>query len=484
MSTKTRLSEMLLEAATRLDPVDLMSPAPMLNLRAACALMTTVWEDSASFIDPRLKKPLRLSILYIRNIIKAEHGILQEEDSRVISGTAATLRRIAPLIAVPRASLRSRDQAEARSPQPAMQRSSRGLRWNSLQELADARPFVVAPSATVFRIAAADEDHDDDVSRLSRHDADQQKLPRAGHVGAKFVLAPPMPLLVYFSGYVNETALNRSGMTWSMIRDQGASRRAGPPGAGAASRPTHAILLEGQKLIGFRESDLKDSGGAIVTQVERLFSHKRGPHVNPLAGHGDPGESSTMLRSPGNPLAWLWLVPEAVVNSRALASIKSVGFPWRSRESNAESHRMIERDRQEALNELRELESQQEILLKQGQMLDRTSLQRISALRDAVYRDSRTNDELDNSPVARQARVRAARLELEERLEREKGTEIVRARELERTLKDYGKPKAGESPAISEGRKEIKQRLAAIQREIEDARQDLARRMRNQPKKQ
>jgi exonuclease VII large subunit len=209
-----------------------------------------------------------------------------------------------------------------------------------------------------------------------------------------------------------------------------------------------------------------------VSRVVDLFNRRSGDHTNPLRS-----ADRKTIRSPGNPLVWLWLVPTQAVSSGAF-SFTSAEFPWKSKESEPLRK---EREIQER-KELKELLDQQEALIRlnsKRKPKDQVTMKESDLLRIKGLQESLKESKPAETMEQRTSRIAGLKAELEKRVAEKYSTQIARIAELKSMLNSMSKVEKTESPKLTNQRKTIAKLIATLEQEVSDGRNNLAKEMRS-----
>ena len=454
MSKRERHSKWLTEAAEYLDPVNRASANPQLNIRPAVDRVVAVWREGRAYIEPAAAKQLRVQAISLRTLLAAldDGRSLSREDVAVVTGAAAALRDIAPAVA-----------SDPRAKKASVERSARGLRFNSMSEVA--RGFYAVLSSEMHTASNG-------IADVEGVNALQVKLPRAVPENALYVVTR-MPMLVFPKGVASQRDIDRAGLVGSVIRDVGLRRI---PGLPQASGGGDCILLEKQLVLGFNRSAIAGtSGESLVESAIESVSERLGPHACPMPQH------NATISSPGNKLAWLWLVPTRVISSRALV-VRSASFPWLGEGLSGEMHGLSPKDLEKMRAELETLNAQQKALLQRGLGLDHDHMLRQSVLMEQIDRATKGDLETPDTPEKKLARNAAMRAELEARLEVELQPLTTKLSETRAILEELGKPKDEEPAAITKQRSATLTRIKQLKKLIESERERVMADMRKRLK--
>lgn len=449
MSTRSQHARMLLDAVDNLKVLSTESPMPEKCLELALQKSLEVWEATASYIDPPaakgsrvpIRKRLRIAVVSMRGLVQSveKHEALSSEDVASVKKVIADLQEISVQMIT--------DQTPKTRRDPNSDFSALGLRYESLQDLAGAKPFVVA-SASMHRqpeTSGVEEDAD----RFASATAMRSKLPT--RIADGDFVTTKMPLLVYPKAF-NQSALDRSDLEWTPVSGAHMGRIPGLP----AVADITPILLYNQLLVGLSNEDADNE--EVVKDIIKRISKRMGPHTNPLSINKI--DTTKVIRSPGNHLAWIWLVPNHQIDSGAI-SVRSVAFPWMSESKPI--------DRKKLRDELTDLEAQQNELLRQGKHLDPRYLTRISELREALDINEKTE-----TPAQKSERLRRERAELEARVKKKYAKLFAQKENVEEELREVGPPSKSEDSKVSKQRRQLKAELKRLDEEIEAGRREVA----------
>ena len=140
MGVRERHANMLINAANSIAVVNRLSPMPEKCLAPALANIETVWNESASYIDPNIKRPIRIAIVTLRGLLKvtANDENLVKEDVIALRRSEKAIREVSTRI------LKDRRSKRVSSDTPNY--SATGSRYTDPKELAGEVSFTVVPS--------------------------------------------------------------------------------------------------------------------------------------------------------------------------------------------------------------------------------------------------------------------------------------------------------------------------------------------------
>ena len=379
MNVRERHAGLLVSAADKIDIIKRISPLPEKCLAPALANAETVWNESADYIDPRLKCPLRIAIVTMRGLLKvtAKDEFLIKDDIRALRRSALAMREVSEQI---------KNDRRSRNTNPAKY-SATGQRLVNPQEIAGSTTFKVAPAdlhayrSTGTRDPGLPNFHEENEAEsaefLQEADAWRSKLPvnLPASISKNGFVPTRMPLLIIPKRFINEAALQRAHIAredYVILKGAHLPRQADLK----VVKDPGMLLLRNQYLVGIRGDVVSmnpQDAQQLINDTIDAVSKKKGHHTNPLATQLDQKISSQLLFSIGSKLAWIWLVTDL---QASVLLIKSASFPWATKKPLAE----VNRDLKAAEAELKQLQDLQKFALKKGGSLKKSDLDRISSL--------------------------------------------------------------------------------------------------------
>lgn len=461
MNKRASHAKMILSAASMLEPVEVTSPLPQECLRPAIKILNTAYIETEPYARPRDRNVIRTAALVAKTILAAvnENRTYSSDDVNLLRRSIESLRGIVSTI-----NPKGTHSVQA-SQVPAV-----GLRFRSLAELTDAKPFVVLPARpqhALVSVGAGNTSMEDGIKLLRDADAMKAKLPSRLRRGEPFTVEH-MPILAYPKNAINDSALNRTGLTWSRIADSTPGKESHIMHTKIKGERRDAILFLNQLVIGLpMEPEDAHEPDADWQAVVKQISRRMGEHINILS------DGQKVIRSPGSHLRWMWLVPAHAMQSGL--AISQGMFPWLSRATPE----MQERDLDTLRTELDQLEKQQAVLIKANRSLSPQDLGRISQLREILHRKS-----VAPTPEQKQQKRDELKAEYLRRDKAENGKLAAELDEARRALKDIPKPHPllGESPEITKERKQLTKQIKEQQAKLDSLREKLMENMRNKLK--
>jgi len=380
MNVRERHARMLIDAADSIAVIKRTSPLPERCLEPALNKAETVWNESANYIDPNIKRPLRIAIVTMRGLLKvtANDEVFIKDDIVSLRRSETAMREVSERI------LKDRRTSKFKVPQY----SATGQRLTNPQEIAGSTTYKVLPADLyTYRNTSANRDpglpnfHEENEAESAEYlreaDTWRSKLPvkLPDTVSENAFVPTRMPLLVIPKHFINEAALNRAHIAredYAIIKGAHLPRQ----GDLKIVKDPGILLLKNQYLVGIRgdvvSMNPKEAQQLIDDTIDTI-SKKYGHRTNPLATQMQQKISSQVITSLGSKLAWIWLVPDI---QASVLSVKSVSFPWSTKKSLEE----VNHDLKAAAVELKELQELQKFALKKGGNLKVSDLNRISDL--------------------------------------------------------------------------------------------------------
>lgn len=416
-----------------------------------------------------VRKNLRIAIVSLRGVEQAvaRQEFLKRQDLEVIAKVKTGFAQISEIITASTTSFpKGRIEVSSYSPM--------GMRFRDLTELSDTKPFLVV-AHDLHKPKPAPEIKVETSNIDGRSPYDEQEVKQA-ETDAKFTrqieelqsFKSQLPSKVSSAGFttarmpilatmkmLDSKKLARTGLDFVPL--PGSFLFKNPAVMGSKSlRDMPTVIFKNQLVVGIENNLLKDTK-AIKTLIERV-NQRVGMHTNVLENPTKEG----YIRSPGNPLSWIWLMEDRAVTQGAV-KIMTAEFPWLSKESFVNKKARTEQESRE----LKSLEEQQQILLKRNMDLDKNALTRISELKQkqAEFKPEETQDEKNKRLVIQKQ-------ELQDRINKKFSKDLMEIKLIKEEIDDL---KDKDDPASKKKMRGLGQQIKAIEDKIEKAKPDLIR---------
>jgi hypothetical protein len=456
MSLRQEHLALLEKALSSIEVLNSESTQPEVCIQEAVKDTSQVWNESAPYLMGNIRKQLRINIVSLRGLEQAarRQEFLKKEDLRVLANIKTQLSQIGQIIkSAPSSSQRKN---------PISNYSPLGMRFGSLSELSDAKPFVVVPhnlhskgnitlESTVAETSATPFADDATIfKKLQEMQGFKERLPNK--VGSAGFVTVRMPILATMK-ILDSKKLGRTGLDYTIL--PGSFLFKNPLVMGEQSlRDMPTVLFYNQLLVGVSNETSKDSN--LVEPIVKMVSDRFGKQVNIL----ESPSKDVFIKSSGNSLSWIWLMPERVF-AQSFMKLNTASFPWLSKENPVAKKERNEDEKRE----LRWLEEQQQILLKQGKSLNLNDLTRISELREqqSEYKPEETFEE-------KTKRLADQKQELQKRIEKRFAKELIQIKLIKEEIEDLSEKDDKESKAKIRAKQ---QAIKTIELKIEKAKPDI-----------
>jgi hypothetical protein len=435
MSQREIHSILLDNAISSLNILGTDSSDPYTILTNAIKESTYVWNDSSTYMQGPVRTQLRIAVISLKGVAQASarQEFLKTADMVEIAKVKAILQQTkAALFKKPRVAISNY--------------SYTGKRFAEISDIT-LKPAIIVDANLHQTKEQGIFNSNNDVTYNYENETrmkdaldkvQQYKQKLKSKVGPEGFIVNKMPIMATLKR-VDIKRLNATGIEYKLLSG-GFLFKNHLVMNNPTLRDMPSILFLDQIVVGVPNNILKDAE-ELKNIMERVIQ-RMGKHINPLKSKD--GMNLT-IRSPGNPLAWIWLIPESVMSSRSFVILKA-SFPWQGNANPAFQNKENKQDKKE----LEHLVQEQDILLKLGKHLNPMDLTRISELQEKLDIKPESNEE-------KKKRLTVLKEELQKRLLKRFPKEFIEIKLLKEEIDDL----SGRSDS------KAKTRMAVLKKEIQ-----------------